>query len=152
MQSDSNEICENTADGKIKFNDNTVYDKSQTSWTYTSTGTQTPLTIPVSGVYEITIYGAQGGTGGTGGNSNASSTHYGSSGSTGTYGSGTKAQYYIAKGQSLTLYVGTQGANGSNGSNNDGKPGGSGGGGGAGKPTNGVTGSSGGKGESASLC
>jgi hypothetical protein len=113
-----NETCENTSAG-IEFSGGT-FNKYLFKKEYTTTGAQTPLTIPITGVYKITVGGGQGGNGG-GGEGNTSN------GGSGANGGKVVAQYYLKKGQSLTLYVGAKGGPGVVGVDDQGGSGGSGG-------------------------
>ena len=117
----SNETCENTSAGIEYAGATEPFNKKSKTWTYnTSTGAQTPLTIPITGIYKITVAGGNGGHGG-GGEGNTSN------GGAGATGGKISAQYFIQKGKSLTLYVGAKGNDGVVGVDGDSGDGGSGG-------------------------
>ena len=59
-----NETCENTSAGIAYAGATEPFNKKSKTWTYnTSTGAQPPFEVPITGVYKITVYGAQGGNG-----------------------------------------------------------------------------------------
>ena len=75
------------------INNSTSISESLSAYaSYTSPGTYT-YTVPYSGIYQLTSYGAQGG-------------NYGSY--TGGYGGATAGQVYLSKGEIITAYVGGQ--------------------------------------------
>ena len=100
--------CENTASG-IQYADGTFNKKSKT-WNYPAdgtgeTGAQPSFTAPISGIYKITVAGAQGGAGGKGGGDSKN-------GGKGATGGKVTAHYFMKKGTSLTVYVGKKGGDG----------------------------------------
>ena len=103
----SSETCENTASG-IQDADGTFNNRVFETKTY-NTGSNS-YNVPISGIYTITVYGAKGGAGKDGVNGDYCSN---GSGKAGAPGGVVSAQFYIAKGQTLSIYGGTAGTDGS---------------------------------------
>jgi len=107
------EQCENT-DAGIQFSDDTTYNKKTDTWSYTA-GASSTLTVPVSGVYKITVKGAKGGDG----YKTATSAGSGADGC-GGYGAGggvVSAQFYLTKGTTLTYTAAKAGQGATSGDN-----------------------------------
>jgi hypothetical protein len=107
------ETCENTAAG-IEYASG-IFDKKTldgTSDTKTLNPGSNSYTVPISGIYEITLSGGHGGKGGTGETIAFGwpiGTHHGSTGSNGSNGSQITAQYYLGAETVLSIEYGNNG-------------------------------------------
>ena len=104
---DGSENCEVVSNG-IKYgnNSNEVFDLISLSKDFDSS---TTWVVPISGTYEITVYGAEGGSGATGESGCATP----GTGGKGAKGGKTVGNYNLTKGETLTLTIGTKGQDGS---------------------------------------
>ena len=149
------EQCDTTSDGKIVYGGASFDGSCEDSLVYkTLSGSSTPnsgnFNVVIPGIYEITVYGAQGGQGGSGYRDLGGNTSGLTGGETGKNGNMVTARYYLGAGTTLTYFAGKTGGNGAGNSSDQQNSGGAGGGGGS---SDGLAGAQGGSGDAGSaLC